>query len=197
MSIPTTEIVIFPTSETFRNDNSILHPAFDIMAKVDGLQTPIYSGLQVEDPATGYVFLNWDSLAHHKAAMASASYGTVHEIMTAAFAGSGKMYHVIFNDHPIALQQPVTEILFVTLKDPSHRAEVFEIFNNFTEVSKKMLVFGPTLEDENVIVLVGGWESVEAHRETVAKSEPKAEIERLYTLVDEDHLFHAALTPYQ
>ncbi|KAG0702090.1 hypothetical protein DFH29DRAFT_875384 [Suillus ampliporus] len=195
MSIPTTEIVIFPTSEAFRNDSSILRPVLDIVSKADGIQMPVYVGLQIEDPATGYLFLNWDSLAHHQAAMASTSYGPLREILDPALAGPGKTYHVIFNDKAIGLQQPVTEVLLVTLKDPSHRAEVFEIFNKLVEFTKKMIVFGPTLEDENVIVLVNGWASVEAHREAVTHPEPKAAIERLYTLVNKDHLFHVALTP--
>ncbi|KAG0694608.1 hypothetical protein DFH29DRAFT_880609 [Suillus ampliporus] len=195
MSIPTTEIIIFPTSEAFRNDSSILRPVLDIVSKADGVQMPVYAGLQIEDPATGYLFLNWDSLAHHQAAMASTSYGPLRKLLDSAFASPGKMYHVIFNDKAIALQQPVTEVLLVTLKDPNHRAKVFEILNKFTELTKKMIVFGPTLEDENVIMIVGGWTSVEAHWETVANPEPKAAIERLFTLVNKDHLFHVALTP--
>jgi hypothetical protein len=37
-TIPTTEVVIFDTSEEFRKDVSILRPAFDIISKVDGVQ---------------------------------------------------------------------------------------------------------------------------------------------------------------
>ncbi|KAG1733579.1 uncharacterized protein EDB91DRAFT_1251244 [Suillus paluster] len=55
------------------------------------------------------------------------------------------------------------------LKDPSHRAE-------------RMLVFGPTLEDENLIVLLADWESVEAPLETVASPELQALTEHLFTL---------------
>ncbi|KAG1744609.1 uncharacterized protein EDB91DRAFT_1123377 [Suillus paluster] len=194
MSIPTTEILIFDTSEAFRKDSSILRPALDIVSKADGVQMPVYVGVQIENPATGYMFLNWDSREHHQAAMAAPSYANLREILKSAVTSPGKMYHVIFNDHPIALKQPVTEVLLVTLKDPSHRAEVYDIFTKFTELSKKMLVFGPTLEDENVIALLGGWESVEAHQTMVANPEPKAAIERLFTLVNKDHLFHTALT---
>ncbi|KAG2145710.1 hypothetical protein BD769DRAFT_1660825 [Suillus cothurnatus] len=196
-TIPTTEVVIFDTSEEFRKDVSILRPAFDIISKVDGVQAPVYTGTQIENPATGYIFLNWDSLAHHQTLMASPSYGPLLEVLKPAFGGPSKMHHVIFNDHPIAFQQPVTEVLVVTLKDPSYRAEVYDILTKMSDLTKKMLVFGPTLEDENVIILVGGWQSVEAHWETVANPEPKAAIERLFVLVTKDHLFHAALRPYE
>ncbi|KAG2119398.1 hypothetical protein DEU56DRAFT_836309 [Suillus clintonianus] len=161
MSIPTTEIIIFETSEEFRKDPSILSPGFDIVSKVDGAQMPVYCGLQIENPTTGYLFLNWDSLAHHQALIESPSYGSLLETLKPAFGGPMKMYHVIFNDHPIAFKQPVTEVLRITLKDPSHRAEVSDILSKISDMTKKMLVFGPTLENENEIILVGGWESVE------------------------------------
>ncbi|KAG1761831.1 hypothetical protein EDD22DRAFT_847446 [Suillus occidentalis] len=195
-TIPTTEIIIFETSEDFRKDVSILRPAFDIVSKSEGIRTPVYSGTQIENPTTGYLFLNWDSLAHHQAVMASPSYGSVLETLKPAFGGPSKMHHVIFNDHPIALEQPVTEVLLITLKDPSHRAEVFDILGKISDQTKKMIVFGPTLEDENTIIVVGGWESVEAHWKTVANPEPKAAIERLFVLVNKDHLFHSALRSY-
>jgi hypothetical protein len=196
-AIPTTEIIIFETSEKFRNDFSILRPAFDIVSKADGFRKPVYSGTQIENPATGYLFLNWESLAHHQAVMASPSYGPLLEVLKPAFGGPSKMYHVIFNDHPIAFQQPVTEVLLITLKDPSHRAEVLDILGKISDLTKKMLVFGPTLEDGNTIILVGGWPSVEAHWKTVADPEPKAAIERLFVLANKDHLFHTALHSYE
>ncbi|KAG2064821.1 hypothetical protein BDR04DRAFT_1162142 [Suillus decipiens] len=196
-TIPTTEIGIFDTSEEYRKDVGLcLRPSFDIVSKADGAQKPAYAGTQIESPATGYIFLNWDTMAHHKAFIASTSYGPLREVLKPALGGSSKMYHVIFNDHPIAFQQPVTEVLIITLKDPSYRAEVFDILTKISYLTEKMLVFGSTLEDENMIILVGGWPSVEAHWEMVAKPEPKAAIERLFALANKDHLFHVALSPF-
>jgi hypothetical protein len=37
-TIPTTEIIIFETSEDFRKDVSILRPAFDIVSKSEGIR---------------------------------------------------------------------------------------------------------------------------------------------------------------
>ncbi|KAG1733522.1 hypothetical protein EDB19DRAFT_1911508 [Suillus lakei] len=197
MSIPTTEVIIFDTSEALRNDHSVLRPALEVISKADGVQMPAYAGVQIEDPATGYIFLNWDSLAHHQAMIASASHDILREVLKPALGGSAKMHHVIFNDHPIAFQQPVTEVLLLTLNDPSHRTEVFDTLIKISDSTEKTIVFGPTLEDENVIFLVGGWRSVEAHWQTVANPESKAALERLYTIANKDHLFHSALTPYE
>ncbi|KAG2039427.1 hypothetical protein BDR03DRAFT_220472 [Suillus americanus] len=196
MPIPTTELVIFDTTEAVRKDRSILKPAFELVSKSSGIQMPAYVGTQIENPAKGYVVMNWDSLAHHQAMMASPSYATLLEALKPAYGGWSKMYHVNFNAHPIGLQQPVTEILLLTIKNPSHRTEVFDILTKISDSTKKMLVFGPSLEDKNVIIVVGGWQSVEAHWQMVAKPEPKAALERLYTLANKDHLFHSTLTSF-
>jgi hypothetical protein len=78
------------------------------------------------------------------------------------------MYHVIFNAQPVALQQPVTEVLLLTIKNPSYRTEVFDILTKISDSTKKMFVFGPSLEDKNVIIAVGGWQSVEVCVEGIA-----------------------------
>ncbi|KAG1807964.1 uncharacterized protein BJ212DRAFT_1534358 [Suillus subaureus] len=75
-TIPTTEVIIFDTSEAFRKDISVLGPAADVVSKVDGVRRPVYTGTQIENPTTGYIFLNWESLAHHQALMAAPSYGS-------------------------------------------------------------------------------------------------------------------------
>ncbi|KAG2109590.1 uncharacterized protein F5147DRAFT_575608 [Suillus discolor] len=196
MAIPTTELVIFDTTEEVRNDRSILSPAFEIVSKSDGIQMPAYVGTQIENPARGYVFMNWDSLAHHQAMLESPSYATLLEALKPAYGGWSKMYHVIFNAHPIAFQQPVTEVLLLTVENADHRTEVFDILTKISDSTEKMLVFGPALEDENVIIVVGGWQSVEAHWEMVANPEPKAALEQLYTLANKDHLFHSTLTSF-
>ncbi|KAG1869457.1 hypothetical protein DFJ58DRAFT_697770 [Suillus subalutaceus] len=196
MPIPTTELVIFDTTEAVRKDRSILKPAFELVSKFNGIQMPSYVGTQIENPAKGCVFMNWDSLAHHQAMMASPLYATLLEHLKPAYGGWSKMYHVIFNANPIALQQPVTEVLLLTIENPSNRTEVFDILTKISDSTKKMLVFGPSLEDKNVIIVVGGWKSVEAHWQMVAKPEPKAALERLYALANKDHLFHSALTSF-
>ncbi|KAG1810380.1 uncharacterized protein HD556DRAFT_1281522, partial [Suillus plorans] len=166
MSIPTSELVIFDTTEAIRKDRSILKPAFELVSK--SRCAPAYVGIQIENPAKGYVFMNWDSLAHHQAMLASPSYPNLLEALKPGYGGWSKMYHVIFNAQPVAVKQPVTEVLLLTLKNPSNRTEVFDILTKFSDSTKKMAVFGPTLEDKNVIILVAGWRSVEVCVEIIA-----------------------------
>ncbi|KAG2125504.1 hypothetical protein DEU56DRAFT_824896 [Suillus clintonianus] len=195
-SIPATEVVIYSTTKELREDPSIVYHTLDLGFTADGVHKPAYSGVQIEDPATGYMFINWDSREKHMAILETPLLQSLQEAMKPIFEGSVKMNHIIFNDHTTAFQQPVTEVLLLTPKDPSHRAEVFDILTKLSDSTKQMLVFGPALEDENEVVVVCGWPSVEAHWETVANPEPKAALERLYTIADKIHHFHTSLTPY-
>ena len=114
---------------------------------------------------------DWDSLAHHRAVANGPNYGDVIAALMPAIGAELKMHLVIFNDHPIAFEYPVTEVNVITLKDPSYRTEVYEILTTVSEKTEKKLVFGPTLEDENVIVVVGGWESIEVGTPTIIDSD--------------------------
>lgn len=71
MSLPTTEIIVFPSSEAYRSNSTVLGNALGPLSKVDGVErcftfrcdairfdsvfSSIYYGLQVEDSQTGYI----------------------------------------------------------------------------------------------------------------------------------------------
>ncbi|KAG8215116.1 hypothetical protein J3R82DRAFT_8567 [Butyriboletus roseoflavus] len=194
----TTEVFIFQTSDIFRNDPRLATPAFDIVLKVDGAHAPAYYGKQIENPSTGYVFLNWDSFEAHKALMDSPSYAALLESLKPLLGGPKvDMYHVQFSAPTIAFEKPVTEVLILTLKAPENRATVVEVLSKISEASGKILVFGQTREDENKYILVGGWPTVEAHWETAAKPEMAAALDTLYSLANKDHLYHAKLSQHR
>ncbi|KAG1718960.1 hypothetical protein EDB19DRAFT_774433 [Suillus lakei] len=195
-NMPTTELVVFNTTEAYREDPSILYPVLDIGFQAEGAQVPAYTGLQIENPATGYMLINWDNKELHVAMMTTPLFEPLLKALKPVYEGSLDMNHIIFNDHTTAFQQPVTEVLILTLKNPSHRAEVFNILTKLSDTYNKLLAFGPTLEDDNKIVVVHGWPSVEAHWEAVADPELKAEFQRITALANRDHLFHTTLTPY-
>ncbi|KAG1844709.1 hypothetical protein F4604DRAFT_1960380 [Suillus subluteus] len=131
--------------------------------------------------------LDWDTLPHH----ATSGVDGFPLVL-------GTVLCLKFRNPPLGPveDQPVTELLLITLKAPSHRAEVFDILSRISDLTKKILVFGSTLEDENALILVGGWASVEVHWEMVANPEPQGAIEWLFVLANKDHLFHAALSSY-
>jgi quinol monooxygenase YgiN len=196
---PTTEILIFEASNEFRDDPLRLSiPPFDIVLKADGVHAPAYYGKQVEDPSIwGNVFLNWDSYEAHKAVTDAPSYQAILDALKPSLGGKTEMYHVQFSAPTIALEKPVTEVLILTLKAPENRATVVDILSKISEVTEKRLVFGQTREDENKYILIGGWPTVEAHWETVAKPEIAATLDKLYSLAAKDHHYHTKLSQYR
>ncbi|KAH7928003.1 hypothetical protein BV22DRAFT_234606 [Leucogyrophana mollusca] len=202
MSIPTTEIIFFPPSPAYLADTTLVQGAFDIALKAPGVHKPVYHGLQIEPNAAGetdaaFLFLNWENLDYHAALMNDKeNYPKLIEKLVPAFGGDTKMYHVKFSAAPVALEKPVTEVLVLTLNVEENRAKVVEILSKISEASEKMLVFGETAEDKNKIILIGGWPTVEAHWETVAKPEIKAALDLLYSLANKDLIVHTKLIPY-
>ncbi|KAI9573408.1 hypothetical protein HD554DRAFT_2055825 [Boletus coccyginus] len=194
----TTEILIFETSSEFRDDPGLAIPAFEMVLEVDGAHAPAYYGKQIEDASTGYIILNWDSYEAHKAFIDSPSYSALLEKLKPSLGASGKaeMYHVQFSAPTIALEKPATEVCILTLKAPENRATVVDILSTISEATEKAVVFGQTREDENKYILIGGWPTVEAHLETIARPEVTAILEKLYSLVDKDHHYHTKLLQY-
>ncbi|KAF8547994.1 hypothetical protein OG21DRAFT_1516764 [Imleria badia] len=210
----TTETLIFESSEAFRNDPRVATPTFDIVLKADGVHAPVYYGKQIGEPSThGYVFIStfhplivfdvftalsadWDSFESHKALIDGPSFPAVLEALQPSVGGKATMYHVKFSGPTIAFEMPVTEVLTLTLKASENRASVVDILSKISEASEKTAVFGQTREDENKYVLVRGWPSVEAHWETAKKSELVAELGKLYSLANKDHLHDTKLLQY-
>ncbi|KAG6374214.1 hypothetical protein JVT61DRAFT_4872 [Boletus reticuloceps] len=195
----TTEILIFETSEEFRNDPGIAIPASDVALKAKGVHPPLYYGKQIEEPSTwGYIILNWDDYESHKALMDGPTYPDVIAGLKSSFGGSARteMYHVKFPAPMIALEKPVTEVAIVSLKAPENRAAVVDILTKFSEASKNMFVFGQTREDENKYVLIAGWQTIEEHLEAGAKPEVAPAREKLLSLVNKEHLYHTKLLQY-
>lgn len=142
------------------------------------------------------------------------SYPAVLGALKPALGGKVEIYHVKFSAPPIALDQPVTEVLMLTLKAPENRAAVVDILTKIAELSG-MHAFGQTREDENKYIVVGGWPSVEvrrrntiprlendtplsqAHQEMAAKPEVAATVDKLRSLVNKDHLYHTKLSQYR
>ncbi|KAF8547192.1 hypothetical protein OG21DRAFT_1501679 [Imleria badia] len=187
----TTEVLIFESSEAFRNDPSLAIPPLDIVLKADGVHAPGYYGKEIKESSTrGYFFLNWDNFESHKAVIDAPSYPAVIEALKPSLGGKVEMYHVHFSAPTIAaFDSPVTEVLILTLKAPENRAAVVELLSEFSEASGKRLVFGQTLEDENKYILVGGWQTAEAHLKAAAKPEFAAKIDKVLSLANRDHTY--------
>lgn len=99
--------------------------------------------------------------------------------MKPAFAAPGDVQHVHFVGELGALDKPVTEITFVTLNEGASKERALELFEEI-RVQETTFAYGPSVEKENVIVSICGWESIEDHY--AAKKPPQvAELMNLIT----------------
>lgn len=177
------------------------------------------SCLDFDNSADTVVMIDWDNYEAHKAFMDAPHYPTVIEKLKPCFkadGGKSEMLHVEFSAPTIALDKPVTEVTIITLKAAENRAAVVEILSGLSEVTKNLLVFGKSREDENKYVVIGGWQTVEVRVEEMKKCDSKltyyrflqehvqmaatpevaAAVKKLSSLVNRDHLYHTKLLKY-
>lgn len=82
--------------------------------------------------------------------------------LSPALENLGTITHVQFvSDYTSAFSKPVTEIAFSTVKPGASRERVIEIMQVLCDIKKGVSTYGPLLEQENVIVLLCGWDTVE------------------------------------
>ncbi|KII84621.1 hypothetical protein PLICRDRAFT_179431 [Plicaturopsis crispa FD-325 SS-3] len=171
-----TEICTFSASDAYRTDQSIVKPFAQTLIGTPGFIS-LYHGLQVEDPTVGYIFIVWESFEAHKALIDSPAQGPILDTLKPLFAGQfTSVIHAKFTTDPTAaLSAPTTEYLFTTPKEGSSKEALSEIFSklalrDFPEVLGA--ADGPCIERDDTLVLVVGWESVEAHRALMKTAHP-------------------------
>ncbi|KAF8838849.1 hypothetical protein BDN67DRAFT_970906 [Paxillus ammoniavirescens] len=198
MALANTEIVIFDIDEGFRAKLQAQKPAYDMVLKSAGVQQPpLYVGSQIENAKIGYLFVNWDSYEDCQAVLKDPALLDIIPILEHSPGANVQKHNVQFSGPTVAFDKPVTEILVLTLKAPENRAAVVDILSKISEASQEMFVFGQTIEDKNKYIVVGGWPTVEAHWETVAKPDAAAALTKLFSLTTKDHHYHIKLTYYQ
>ncbi|TFK49371.1 hypothetical protein OE88DRAFT_1736993 [Heliocybe sulcata] len=196
MSQPVSELVTFTSSEAYQKDQSVLKGLIEILDATDG-KLSTYHGPQVEDPSQGYLFVQWQTYEHHVALMNAPVYPKLIETLKPAVGGPFEMVHVKFNkDVTKALEKPITEVATFTLKPGKKMEQLVPLLDQLTSTSE-LSIWGPTLEKEDRVVLVFGWNSLEEHHEVVSKGpeELKKVLVSLNELADLK-LYHSKLQKY-
>ncbi|KAL1723819.1 hypothetical protein EV715DRAFT_245353 [Schizophyllum commune] len=191
--MPCTEVSVLPLVDgsDLRDPNNrtavALKECFDVVDKQDGFQQ-YHLGQAVEDTSTLVGFIDWDSLDNHLAWKEHPDYPGVAERISPTFPGPGRIFHVDFHPHDDfikAIHAPVTEVamLYFDGGPPEDYLDTLASLRPLTEKLDGMdaSAAGITYEEleyEGVkgkaVVLVAGWESVEAHaafKETAAYKE--------------------------
>lgn len=186
VEMPTTEIVtcgLKPGGDIGDPSNNaavILKEIASTLSKQDGFQQ-VQFGMQIENPDTISLMINWDSIDSHKAFMSSSAYGPFFQSFASIIASPPKIVHADFEPSPSALAQalaaPVTEIATFYF-DGSEPSDYLSGVTKFRDVLEKEQshgyigsAMGITHEQDlekdgkkgKAAVVAIGWKSVEDH----------------------------------
>ncbi|KAL1301659.1 hypothetical protein AAFC00_005879 [Neodothiora populina] len=155
----------------------------DVVSKQEGFQTLFY-GREVESPDVAQLIVNWESLEAHQKFMKVPAYQPMVEKLTALMDGGLSMTHFDFPSsaaQAIPLSAPVTEMatFYVNFEDKASYQSIIEKFSSsiseFKPVGFLGVASGWSLEDVEheglgagkqgkAILLILGWQSVDAHK---------------------------------
>ncbi|EDR13795.1 uncharacterized protein LACBIDRAFT_292588 [Laccaria bicolor S238N-H82] len=174
--MPVVEIASFVASEALLADHDLLKGALEHVSKVNGFISA-YAGVQVEDKKTTYLAVVWETYEAHKALMDSPEYPALIEKLKPGLGGPLVMNHVPFNeDVTNALSAPTTEVITSKLKDPQAKdPRLDESAAFFTKALSEAVgahppvVYGESKENPGTLIVLIGWDSVEAHLAARAK----------------------------
>jgi len=144
---------------------------------------------------------------HHKALIADeGTYAQLRTILAEVGSTDHHVIHIPFSPDPIPQLDtaPTTEFVFFKAKSgkqPELKAAIGEITQSVNGLKEGYgfgygASYGITVEDENEIVFVMGWESVEAHLKQVAESEEAKKKQAELELLADAELAHVNLTRY-
>ncbi|KAI0933594.1 hypothetical protein AcW1_005382 [Taiwanofungus camphoratus] len=208
MALPCVEVAEAPSSEAFRanpKDTSIVQPALGILKSSKGI-VKIYYGLQTEDEKHAFIYNVWEALEDHKRLQADpVVYPELGKYDKNVFARTSDVIHIQPTSEPYkALGAPVTELAYITVKPGQSKEKVEELVDALAKAVDALPAewgeisasWGPTVEKDDVLGLMIGWTSVDAHWNTV-KTVPEV-IETLNQIrqVADITLTHAALTEW-
>ncbi|EPQ54472.1 hypothetical protein GLOTRDRAFT_121619 [Gloeophyllum trabeum ATCC 11539] len=185
MSKPVVEFVYFTASDAYKADDSLIDSAVSAVVRAPGSQN-LFRGIQTEDGATLYIAVAWDSITSHENLIKNeAEYTPLVSVLQRAIAPSAAMamLHAEFNDHAAAvraLADPATELAFFTLKSPDEAAvlpaKMAALEKELEHApGRRSYTWGKVVEKEDQILLIIGWDSVEAHWDALKVDKPFAD----------------------
>lgn len=189
---PATELATLPLASGAAIEDpdspagKVWQSTLDTVSQQDGFQRA-YWGREVENQSVLQLFVDWDSLDHHKKFIASPVYGPFGKHLMTIVDGPLTLYHANLTPHPataaaLGTASPVTEVLtcYFEKEDDGFESKVNRLFKAVSENAEgfKGAAGGWVIEDVEYQEKKGkaylgvlGWESVEAHmkfRETQA-----------------------------
>ncbi|KAK7048435.1 hypothetical protein R3P38DRAFT_2869335 [Favolaschia claudopus] len=166
-------IATFPSSDAFASNPDMLKAPVDMIKSADGHKASFY-GIQVEDNKKGYFVSVWESHDHHRKLVESPNYASIIEKLKPTISGQFERNFINISHDPLpALSSPAVEIVTFTLKSGSSAEQLTPLME---ELGKGLdtatgahppCAWGQSVEDKNKVLLIVGWDTVEAHWEAV------------------------------
>ncbi|KAI1784056.1 hypothetical protein LXA43DRAFT_902359 [Ganoderma leucocontextum] len=207
MALPTVEILVAPATEAFRanpRDPAVVGPILEVMNSCPGMIRTYY-GVQHEDKVSAHVAVAWHSLADHQALMNDpVKYPQVgKELQTVVDTSAIVMYHCAFTSEPYkALEAPVTEIVTITLNEGESKDTLETLVDELSKGANAApasaggaisAAWGPAVEKDDLLFLIIGWPSVEAHTATVKSNQAVMDIISKIRAIAKLEVKHVAL----
>ncbi|USW53623.1 hypothetical protein Slin15195_G069420 [Septoria linicola] len=216
--MPTTEIAGFPLIDGVTMDSIADDPNSEAALRIKewsdeivrqkGYHATSY-GTIAESPSDLVAVIIWDSMEAHISTLRQPDYKAVAESISSIFTGAGYMYHVDLEPHDEvqrAMDAPVMEIALFNFdhEPPGGCLEIFQAFrkaagkeSGATPIASAVGITHEEVEfgdiKGNAVVLVVGWESIEAHQAFRDSGTYKKYMPQLMKEVEKVQIHHVAL----
>ncbi|VDC00827.1 unnamed protein product [Peniophora sp. CBMAI 1063] len=198
----TYEIAWWPAPEAVKKDLNAYKPAVDVITKYT--PHPVFIGLSVEKQDKFCMFVTWENTAAHGAFIAHPDRPALLQNHPSIFPSNSlsdaTVYHTHLNADPLPIiQTPVVEQTILTPRDGVSLDELKDTLFRAEEVLKGMsdvclgLVLGTIEEKPELLVVLVGWTSVEAHQAYIA-AEGAQEADEIRAKIKEFAMFYVSYT---
>ncbi|KAL4259887.1 ABM domain-containing protein [Pleurotus pulmonarius] len=162
----------FVTTDEYRANPQSMNDELQSLGKDAGC-TRVYHGVQHEDPEFGYLIPIWPSSESRQAFRESQRNTEVQTVVLASKVGTiGEAMGVDFTSNPAPVfEAGIVEVLMVELKDGKTAADLAPYLDEMTSMRGHGVVdgtWGTSDKSDGQLVVVIGWDSIEAHKAFVA-----------------------------
>ncbi|KAF9491644.1 hypothetical protein BDN71DRAFT_1510121 [Pleurotus eryngii] len=161
----------FVTTNEYRANPQSMNDELQSLGKDAGC-TRVYHGVQHEDPEFGCLIALWPSSESRQTFLESQRIEVQTVIIATKVGTNGEGMAVDFKSNPAPVfEAGIVEVLMVEVKDGKSAADVAPYLDEMTSMRGHGVVdgtWGTSDRSDGEIVLVIGWESIEAHKTFVA-----------------------------
>ncbi|KZV63999.1 hypothetical protein PENSPDRAFT_656853 [Peniophora sp. CONT] len=180
MAEHTYEIASFPAADAVKKDLSVCKPVIEVTKRHTSL--PVFVGISVES-AKLYVVATWENTDAHRKFIAHPDYKFAQADFASLLPEGGaagiSIVHAHFNADPLPLfAAPVVEHAFLTPEDGVTLDELKAALLRSNEVLAQHrdlstgAVIGTMEERPDQLIVIAGWQSLEAHQKFAAPGGP-------------------------